>query len=298
MNIVYKCCKNNNILIKKIKYINNYIVVYDDKNSMFLLNLKFNRNKDIFDYFDRIYYHNYLPLLNNYQDNYELCNYYDDKFDDKIKVKNIMDVLIDLHKKSITFFDISKEWLNDLYNSKLKEINNLMNYYLDLQDYIEQFAFPRWDYYFLINNISLFYQILNIARDYLEKWNIIKTLKIRKCMNIGNLSLKNSIMNDKLYFIDYSMAGYDLNIYDLVTFYKEYVCEFDIDLFMEKYFSNLDVSYSEKLLFYVFISIPERLVFTNDIYSNFLSIKKSIDYVMKTLSFLLEEDKKYQETNK
>ena len=64
-----------------------------------------------------------------------------------------------------------------------KEINNkieyLMNYYLDLQDYIERFSFPRIDYYYLIKNISKFYEVLEKSKYYLDnndKENALKLL--------------------------------------------------------------------------------------------------------------------------
>lgn len=61
--------------------------------------------------------------------------------------------------------------MNDTYKRIEKRINYLMDYYLDWQDYIERFSFPRIDYYYLINNISSFYTMLKLSKNYLEKWN-------------------------------------------------------------------------------------------------------------------------------
>lgn len=60
--------------------------------------------------------------------------------------------------------------MNDIYNATLELIDYLRDYYLDIQDYIEEFNFPRIDYYFLINNISIFYSSLNISKIYLDKF--------------------------------------------------------------------------------------------------------------------------------
>ena len=59
---------------------------------------------------------------------------------------------------------------DDIYNTINDSITYIRNYYLDYQDYIESFEFPRIDYLFLIKNISLVYKSLNISKDKLDKW--------------------------------------------------------------------------------------------------------------------------------
>ena len=61
--------------------------------------------------------------------------------------------------------------MNDIYKATSELIDYLRDYYLDIQDYIEDYDFPRIDYYFLINNISIFYNSLNISKMLLDKWN-------------------------------------------------------------------------------------------------------------------------------
>ena len=57
-------------------------------------------------------------------------------------------------------------------NNILKEsIDYLRNYYLDWQDYIERFSFPRMDYYYLLINISSFYKVLDLLSKKLEEWD-------------------------------------------------------------------------------------------------------------------------------
>ena len=57
-------------------------------------------------------------------------------------------------------------------NSIIKEtIEYLRDYYLDWNDYIERFSFPRMDYYYFIINSSSFYKMIDRAFYYLEKYN-------------------------------------------------------------------------------------------------------------------------------
>jgi len=102
----------------------------------------------------------------------------------------------------------------DLYDSLEETLGYLRDYYLDWQDYIERFSFPRLDYYFFITNISSFYKILDLAFSRLEKWdkeneidlfniliciprkiyftdNIYNNFRmIRNCLNYNDLVLK------------------------------------------------------------------------------------------------------------
>ena len=57
-------------------------------------------------------------------------------------------------------------------NNVLKEtIDYLRDYYLDWNDYIERFSFPRMDYYYILINISLFYKMIDKCYYYFEKYN-------------------------------------------------------------------------------------------------------------------------------
>lgn len=58
----------------------------------------------------------------------------------------------------------------ELYKIIDDRITYIMNYYLDYQDYIENFEFPRVDYLFLIKNISIFYKSLNLSKEKINQW--------------------------------------------------------------------------------------------------------------------------------
>ena len=58
--------------------------------------------------------------------------------------------------------------MNNIVN---ETIEYLRDYYLDWNDYIERFSFPRMDYYFLLINISSFYKMIDKSFYYLDKYN-------------------------------------------------------------------------------------------------------------------------------
>lgn len=90
---------------------------------------------------------------------------------------------------------------NDEINNK---IEYLMNYYLDLQDYIERFSFPRIDYYYLLKNISKFYEVLNKAKYYLDNNEKEKALTLlpQKIEFTNNIYQNTVIIKYALDYID------------------------------------------------------------------------------------------------
>lgn len=72
-------------------------------------------------------------------------------------------------------------------NNELKEaIEYLRDYYLDWNDYIERFSFPRMDYYYLLINISSFYKMIDLSFYKLGKYeknnNELNLLYVLICM--------------------------------------------------------------------------------------------------------------------
>ena len=117
---------------------------------------------------------------------------------------------------------------DDIYNIINDSITYIRNYYLDYQDYIESFEFPRIDYLFLIKNISLLYKALNISKEILDKW------------------------------------------------YKDK---------------------DEKYLFYSIICIPEKIMFSKDIYKNIVKINRLFNHTNNSIKFVLEKNKEDEKTN-
>lgn len=108
---------------------------------------------------------------------------------------------------------------NNLYNAFKEAIDYLRDYYLDFQDYIERFSFPRLDYYYLIINISSFYRVIDIVSYRLEKLD-----------NYDELELFNILicMPKKIYFTN--------SVYDNFKIIKDSL-DYN-NLILEKYKEN------------------------------------------------------------
>jgi len=287
-----------NLEVTKITYYNNYIII-ETINDKYLLKVKDSNKKELFDYLESINYSYYLPIINSYSDYYELYPYYDDKVQDQYtKAKKIVEAFALLQMKSLVYVDYNEDRIKGIYENLVNEIDVTMKYYLDLQDYIEQFSFPNPAYYLLIKNLSNFYELLRKGRLYLDKWyEKTSTESIRESLLINNLSLDNFRFGDYSYFIDYKDVSKDLVIYDFVNFYKEEIINLDMISLFDYYKTIFKITISEFYLICALISIPIKIKFSRNAYNDTVRVRRVIDYVIKTLNFISEEDKKYQETN-
>lgn len=294
---LHECIKKNNLIIDKIISNNKYILL--EGTEKYLLIENDNNNKDLFTYFDLIEYDNYQPRINSYQDSYGLYKYESDNTNNiDLKAKALLNTIISLQNKTIIEESINEEEIDKIYKKYISKIDSLMKYYLELQDYIDELFLPRIDYYYLLINLSKIYQVLNISHNKLENWYQTKNKIVRKCHIIGNTCLNNFIKGEKNYFIDYNDSKKDLLINDFIYFYQKDINKVNmLDLYQE-YISKISLTTSEKELLEVIICIPKKIVLNSTIKNNIDSINNQLTYIEKTLDLILEEDKKYQETDK
>ncbi len=157
----------------------------------------------------------------------------------------------------------------DVYDSNLEYLDNLMMYYLDLQDGIDELENIREDYYLLLINISKIYKLINNSIYYLNKWFELDNYKYREVELIN----KN--------------RGYFIN--DLVICFKTDYLNFN--KFFDKYKLRYNLYNYDYYLLFCLLGKIDKIKFTKDIDFNIKYIKDLIFYVDYTLEFL----EKYKE---
>ena len=105
------------------------------------------------------------------------------------------------HTKTTIFRELNELDRLDIYDSNLEYLDNIMKYYLDLQDGIDELDNIREDYYLLLINISKIYKLINKSIYYLNKWFELDNKLYREVLLIDN------------------NRGYFIN--DLITLYKD-----------------------------------------------------------------------------
>lgn len=294
---IYECLSKYRLSVISVRYINNYVVVHCNDDNDYLLKLKDSCKKKVFNYLKNINYPFFLEQINNYDDSFELYNYYDDLIDDNyLKAKEIISAMYLLHTKTYSFSN--SEDFNNLIEKYTLIVDKTMNYYLDLQDYIDELDFLSPQYYLLIINIYKIYNILRISKEKLNELSSKDSLSIRNVFLIGNVSCDNYRSGVVKYFIDWKHSNNSFIIFDFISFYKNDFCNLDMFSLFDIYNSKIKLSEDEINLLFSIICIPSILKFTKNNYTDTLMVRRLIDYVDNTLDFVLKEDKKYEKTNK
>ena len=83
---------------------------------------------------------------------------------------DLVHILSLLHIKTTSFQEVKLDAVKEMYEHLLAEIEDLDQYYHQLQDEFESHIYMAPDEYLLIRNISLLYENLYLCRKYLEDW--------------------------------------------------------------------------------------------------------------------------------
>ena len=287
MNKLLEELKNNNYLVTNLSYLkDNIIITCPDKK--YILIKKENYSKENINYLINNNLDYSLPRIKSLKD-YELLEYYPSNNN----LKDLVISLANIHKNTLKEFDNYQK----NYEEKLKVIEDLMRYYLALQDYIEELYYTKKDYYEMIINISKVYKILSMSKYYLDNWNNSND-KYREVFLIKDTSLNNFIHHEKDYFISFKNSRRGNIIEDIINVYKDNYNDDSIYNLFDLYNSKVNLNSGERYLFFSSICLVPKLNFKNDLNTNLREVKEFYDYIDKTISFVLEKDKEYQETNK
>lgn len=267
--------------IKKITYKKDYSIIETSTNKKYIIIKKIKNKEKLYDYLTSINYNLYKKPL-NINDEYEIF------FLDDLEEESITNALITLHYLTEEFRECSEEDLKKIKEKIMFNLDKCYKYYLNIQDEIESMSFPPPDKYFLINNISQIYKLLEVSKYRLDN---LKLNSLREVILINNFD--NNIFKN---IIDFNYYSKDIFVYDLEKLYKKDYKNFkDV---LKKYNDKLKISKEEWNLLSILISIPEEITLENNHYNDCIKIRNLINYVNYTFSFLSEEDEKYKETDK
>lgn len=276
--IDYKLLKENNINPKSFKKVKSAIIVNDE------YVLKENTGNRVFSYLDARNF-NYYPSNKVLSDKYVLYEYlkdYDISNDERaIELINLVSLL---HSKTTRYNNISIDDYKKIYEDIDNRIDKLYSYYSDLNDLIEQEIYMSPSYYLLARNISKIYSSLNYCKNELDSWyDLVKdSKKERVALLHNNLSLEHLIRNENSYLISWDKSSFNNPIYDLYDFYKNNYEKIEFSSLLEIYQKRYPLKENELKLFFILISIPDKIEFTNNEFDNCKRVDKMLDYLYKT----------------
>ena len=280
--------------IAKYSYLNNIkIIEYLDNKKIVIKNKKRYDMEDVYKYLDDHNFFNYLKPQKITTDKLYFCYLPKINLDNDEIAKRLIYVLSILQNKTTIYKEIDKDKIKEEYDSYKEKINYLENYYLTLQDVVENKVYMAPSEYFFIRNVSIIYMALNYARNILEQW--YKTIKTKKTERLvychGKLELSHFLANDDGYFISLEKAHLGGVWEDFLNFYhKNYQ---DTDMRSNFKFYQHKYQYKEEELLYLILNlvIPDKI----DIYPSSLNkcseLVTFFDKLKLTSDFLLQNEK-------
>ncbi len=245
---------------------------------------------------------NHFLLSSKDCDDFEIYPYVREiNMSDDAKAMDLVIMLSLLHVKTTFYKERDLDDIKRIYEEVLENVDYLDKYYRELQDVIESRVFMSPTEYLLIRNISKAYGALKFARENIEVWynEVLKQNSSRYVMLHNNVSLDHFLVGkDGSNFISWDKAGFGFVIYDFLNFYKNEYLRFDMSKLYDVYQSRYRFTRTEELLFFVLISIPERLVIDNS-FNGCVKVYEWVEYINKSSELISKENIKYQkETEK
>ena len=275
--------EDNNIITKKIT-IKNTVIIIDAGNKLLVIK---RRTKDL----DKLYKYlssrsfDYYPNIIYKTKNYDIYEYIDDvDMDTEEKAMDIIRILTLLHSKTTFYKDIDDDTYKEIYEDVNNRIDYLYNYYEDITSIIDSEEYMSPSNYLFVRNVTKVFQALNYCKQNIDSWyNVIKEKKRVRIVNIhNNLDLDHYLSGNKKVFISWDKSKKDMPIYDLIKIYKKYYNKIDFYDLLKNYEQVYPLFKEEKTLFFVLISIPDKIVFDEREYKMCLKIKKFYEYLITT----------------
>ena len=225
----------------------------------------YKENKRRADYYEYLLTRNFNYFPNIYSkvdDEIELMDYIISKdVPTAQKIEDLAYITSILHL--CTTFDklIDLDSIKEIYETTTDKLDQLYNYFYDLQNQIEEELYMSPANYLLIRNMSLIYQSIALSKEYIDKWyELVKdTRNIRYSYIHGNLNTSHLLEGDKLYLISWDKSRIDLPIYDLITLYQNSYLDISLSSILKIYENKYPLKKEEKFLLFSKLLIPRKI---------------------------------------
>ncbi len=286
----------NEKIISIIKERNIHPTSYKKINSVYVINNQFaiklnTNNYDIYKYLisrDFLYFPRNLTNIN---DNYDISKYINGlKVNDDQKINDYLKILALLHKKTSYKREIDLDEIKEKYESINNQIIYLKNYYLKLNDKLDQELFFSPSAYLLLRNISLIYSILDnselLLNDIYSKLKTEKSIRVSLLHN--NINLDHLIISDNEYLVSWDKSYFDSPIYEIEEFYRKYFQIIDLSDLFKIYESINSLTDLEKKYLLILLAIPKEIKLTDNTLLDTQIINNEINYLNKVYELLIK----------
>lgn len=277
---------------KKIKD----VVLVNTKNNKLVIKKKKN-DSNIYEYLNSRSFR-YYPKIVREDNEYRITEYVrETEMPQEQKIIDMINLVSLLHSKTTFYKEVDEADYKKIYEDINGNIEYLKSYYIDLITIIESKVYMSPSEYLLARNISKIFAALNYCENELNKWiEIIGNKKKQRFVVLhNNLELEHFIRNNNSYLISWDKSKIDIPIFDLYKLYKKYALTFDFETILKEYERNYPLLNEEILLFFILVTLPEKIEFMDNEYENTKIVGKKIDIIYKTEKLIEEYSKTKKE---
>lgn len=261
-------------------------------------------NNEIFKYLEARNFLYYPEIISKDTDDYTITRFEESvDMPDEQKMLDLIDLVTLLHNKTTHFKEVDEADYKKIFEDITNNIEYLRSYYLDIITVIESKVYMSPSEYLLARNISKIFSALNYCSHELNSWlDLVKNKRKQRFVVLHNhLELDHFIRNKNAYLISWEKSKIDLPIFDLYKLYKKHGLDFDFESVLRHYEKGYPLLEEERKLFFILISLPNKIEFSDNEYELSKKISKEIDFLYKTESLLspyYAKDKKYKANEK
>lgn len=243
---------------------------------------------DLHDLFNYLKSRSFIAFPNLIEDNRSDVNIFqyveDVKMPQEQKAMDLVNVVASLHNKTTYFKDVPKDRYQEIYEDINNNILYLQNKYNGLFDLIFEKVYPSPKELLFMESYTKVKNNLGFSKEKLDNWydKIKDNDKERVALIHNNLTLDHYLKSDKDYLISWDKAKVDSPILDMIKLYQKEYLNINFSQILTKYFSLYPMNQEEKDLFFLMISIPPEINFTNDEFEDCLNLRRILEYISKT----------------
>lgn len=287
MNRIKNVLKERGFRPRGYEYKNKAIIVETDKGKYVIKNKS--NNYDVYDYLNAKGFYNFPKCISDRYNDYDLSLYIEDtNIPVEQRCEDLIKTLATLHYKTSYYQEVDLDDIKKIYEDTKNELFNLLNYYNELNDYLDKEIFLSPANYLLIRNISLIYRMINYGIQKIDLWYQLASSKIkyRTCLIHNNVSLDHLLIKDNTYLVSWDKSKIERPIYDIISFYKKYYKLVKLEDVINLYEQQNCFLEEEKCLLLIYLSIPKKIIFSHNNMQDVIDINNEILYLNKVYEYI------------
>lgn len=240
--------------------------------------------REVYRYLSSRNFDHYPDLLDDSRDGVHVFSYIEEaKLPKEQKAQDLMNILASLHLKTTYYKTVSQDTYQEIYESIESNVLYLKQYYEALFDYYIEEVYPSPSHYFFLRNFSKILASLGFVQKELDEWFafVKEEGKQRVCMIHNHLELDHYLAGEKGYLISWEKSKIDSPVLDFVQFFQKEYFDLDFQTLFQKYQEKFPWNEGEKKLFFILISLPQKITFSEDEFLNCHRLRECLDYLYK-----------------